>query len=222
MLRKETVSADLLVCLNKLMEMPILNNFRLVGGTALALHYGHRISVDIDLFSETKNDFNEILSSLNKTFGNKIAEGRSISSPMGKGISVTINNIKTDIIDWNTPFIKPTIVSDGIRLASKEDIVPMKFNTFLCAPEFARYEKKDFVDIAQLLNDFSLTEMIVLYKLKYPTHFVADRQVLEGLVLHELADKKWMPTMLNGIVWKDVTAKIDDAVRKYVESNTVK
>jgi hypothetical protein len=204
------------------MEMPILNNFRLVGGTALALHYGHRISVDIDLFSETKNDFNEILSSLNKTFGNKIAEGRSISSPMGKGISVTINNIKTDIIDWNTPFIKPTIVSDGIRLASKEDIVPMKFNTFLCAPEFARYEKKDFVDIAQLLNDFSLTEMIVLYKLKYPTHFVADRQVLEGLVLHELADKKWMPTMLNGIVWKDVTAKIDDAVRKYVESNTVK
>ena len=54
MLRKETISTELLEVLKSLMEMPILKNHRLVGGTSLALQIGHRISIDIDLFSEKK------------------------------------------------------------------------------------------------------------------------------------------------------------------------
>jgi hypothetical protein len=38
------------------MQLDFLAEFSLVGGTALSLKYGHRISVDLDLFSE--NDFN--------------------------------------------------------------------------------------------------------------------------------------------------------------------
>lgn len=37
--------------MNKLMQMPELQDFALVGGTALSLLYGHRMSVDLDLFS---------------------------------------------------------------------------------------------------------------------------------------------------------------------------
>jgi hypothetical protein len=33
------------------MEIPELHPFNLVGGTALALKYGHRVSVDLDLFA---------------------------------------------------------------------------------------------------------------------------------------------------------------------------
>ena len=33
------------------MEIPELQSFNLVDGTALALKYGHRTSVDLDLFS---------------------------------------------------------------------------------------------------------------------------------------------------------------------------
>ncbi len=156
MLRKETVSAELLESLNILMQMPALKNYRLVGGTALALQIGHRISVDIDLFSDKKHESELILGELSNTFGKNFAEGRRISGILGKGISVFINNIKTDILDWNTRFIRPEYIDEGIGLASKEDIITIKFNTFLCAPEFAGYEKKDFVDIALLLRDFSL------------------------------------------------------------------
>ncbi len=35
-----------------LMESDVFENFRLVGGTSLSLQLGHRISVDIDLFSD--------------------------------------------------------------------------------------------------------------------------------------------------------------------------
>ena len=222
MLRKETVSTELLESLITLMEMPILKNHRLVGGTALALQIGHRISVDIDLFSDIQNNADIILDNLYQTFGNKFAEGRRISSPMGKGISVFINDIKTDIIDWNTKFIRPELIVDEIRLASKEDIIPMKFNTFLCAPEFVRYEKKDYTDIAHLLKEFPLSQMIDLYKEKYPKQFIADRQMLEGLKLHELADKKVMPKMLNDITWDDVKKQIDNFIFIYSENRIKK
>ena len=53
MLHFETVEPNTLSELNLLMEMPELHQFSLVGGTALSLLYGHRISVDLDLFSNS-------------------------------------------------------------------------------------------------------------------------------------------------------------------------
>ncbi len=222
MLRKETVSTELLEGLKNLMKLPILKNHRLVGGTALALQIGHRVSIDIDLFSEKKNNYNAISIELRKKFGKTLQEGYHINSPMGKGISVFINDIKTDILDWNTKFIRPELIDEEIRLASKEDIIPMKFNTFLCAPEFARYEKKDYTDIAHLLKEFSLSQMIELYKTKYPNQLMSDRMILEGLKLNEMADKKIMPQMLNNISWGDVKKQIDNSILLYSENRIKK
>ncbi len=50
-LHYETVSEPLLECLQKLMASTAFNDFILVGGTALSLQLGHRVSVDIDLFT---------------------------------------------------------------------------------------------------------------------------------------------------------------------------
>ncbi len=47
-----TTSPLLINTLNQLMSEPLFNPFRLVGGTALSLQLGHRISVDIDLFTD--------------------------------------------------------------------------------------------------------------------------------------------------------------------------
>lgn len=222
MLKKETVSSELLEVLSVMMGMKTLLKHRLVGGTALALHLGHRVSVDIDLFSDNKNNYNSIRQELNKVFGKKLQKGYEISSPMGKGISVFINNIKTDIIDWNTKFIRQVITDDGIRLAVKEDIIPMKFNAFLCPAEFARYHKKDYTDIAFLLKEFSLEKMMALYREKYPDELMSDRRMLEGLQLSELADKKRMPKMLIGVTWEDVKKQIENSILLYSEKRTKK
>lgn len=42
--------------LKRAMKEPMLNDFVLVGGTGLALHYGHRLSDDIDLFTPVRFD----------------------------------------------------------------------------------------------------------------------------------------------------------------------
>lgn len=53
MLHKETVEKSTLELLIKLMSDTSLKEFVLVGGTALSLQLGHRISIDLDLFSIT-------------------------------------------------------------------------------------------------------------------------------------------------------------------------
>jgi len=52
-LHLEAVSDNLVQLLHRLMAAEPLQQFYLVGGTALALHYGHRKSIDLDLFTHT-------------------------------------------------------------------------------------------------------------------------------------------------------------------------
>ena len=217
MLRKETVSSQLLESLVVLMEMKTIKTHRLVGGTALALQIGHRISVDIDLFSDDKNDYEEIQEELYEKFGNKFAKGRNISSSVSKGIAVYLNDIKTDILDWKSKFIRPALMDEQIRIASKEDIIPMKFNTFLCSPEFARYEKKDYIDIANLMKEYSLEQMISLYNEKYPNELMSSRLMIEGLQLSEMADKKVMPKMLYAETWDDTKKQIEKSIALFIK-----
>ncbi len=51
MLHTKTVEARTLDLIQQLMSDKKLIDFRLVGGTALSLCIGHRISIDIDLFT---------------------------------------------------------------------------------------------------------------------------------------------------------------------------
>lgn len=215
MLRKETISPPLLESLSTLMMMETIKTHRLVGGTALALQTGHRISIDIDLFSDKTNNYEDILQELSEKFGNQLRKGRYISGPMGKGITVFLNDIKTDILDWNSKFIRYPFIDENIRIAHKEEIIPMKFNTFLCAPEFARYEKKDYIDIAFLMKEYSLHKMIELYEEKYPDEIMSGRLMIEGLQLHELAEKKITPKMLIDFTWEDAKNQIEQSITLY-------
>lgn len=53
MLHYNTVSPLLHEILGDLMIANEFTDFRVVGGTALSLHRGHRMSVDIDLFTDS-------------------------------------------------------------------------------------------------------------------------------------------------------------------------
>ncbi len=68
MLQKETVSQSVLELLKILMRDETMEDFFLVGGTGLALQIGHRVSIDIDLFTRESFDENEILANLEKHY----------------------------------------------------------------------------------------------------------------------------------------------------------
>ena len=52
-LHYNTVSKTLTKYLRELMNEPLIKDFVLVGGTSLSLQLGHRVSIDIDLFTDS-------------------------------------------------------------------------------------------------------------------------------------------------------------------------
>ena len=69
MLHKETVEPATLDLIRKLQADPELQGFQMAGGTALALMIGHRISVDIDLFSRNEFDAEALSVHPDKKYG---------------------------------------------------------------------------------------------------------------------------------------------------------
>ncbi|WP_294590535.1 nucleotidyl transferase AbiEii/AbiGii toxin family protein [uncultured Bacteroides sp.] len=60
MLHTETVAQSTLELLKNLESEDTLSGFNLAGGTALSLYLGHRVSVDLDLFTSKLKDFIDI------------------------------------------------------------------------------------------------------------------------------------------------------------------
>ncbi len=120
MLHFETVEPGTLSLLRQLMELPVLKDFSLVGGTALSLQYGHRNSIDLDLFYHEKFDSEVIVSNLVSVFGEDF---NTESGHRNFGIFETINDIKVDIVYFPHKPISNFIVKDDIRMYSIADIL---------------------------------------------------------------------------------------------------
>ncbi|MBS1760842.1 MAG: nucleotidyl transferase AbiEii/AbiGii toxin family protein [Bacteroidetes bacterium] len=68
MLHTETDEPGTFSLLKNILSIPELKDFSLVEGTALSLLYGHRKSIDLDLFSEYKFENDIIIDSLKEKF----------------------------------------------------------------------------------------------------------------------------------------------------------
>src|SRR3989344_8044338 len=143
MLHYKTVEPDTLSLLKDLMQIPELNNYCLVGGTALSLKYGHRISVDLDLFSTELSAFDRITEILQEKYGEKFVRE---NLPLKFALFCKIKNVKTDLVHYPHPLIEAMEVIDGIRFYSDKDIAAMKINAIL-----GRGVKKDFWELYQML-----------------------------------------------------------------------
>ncbi|MDP2890936.1 MAG: nucleotidyl transferase AbiEii/AbiGii toxin family protein [Bacteroidota bacterium] len=157
MLHKTTINGSTLELLNRLMDDDVLTDFILVGGTALALQLGHRISVDVDLFSSKPFDENELADYLRTNYHFELD---FISKNTLKG---EINGVQLDCIAHQYPWINSAKVEENIRLASFGDIAAFKLNAI--AGNGTRI--KDFIDVAYLSSQISLNKMLEGYEMKY-------------------------------------------------------
>ena len=66
MLQLQTILPDTLELLKWLSAQPELQGMRLVGGTSLALQYGHRQSVNLDFFGHLAVEQEEILAMIER------------------------------------------------------------------------------------------------------------------------------------------------------------
>jgi len=207
MLHIKTVEPHTLSILRQLMGMPELKIFSLVGGTALSLLYGHRMSIDLDLFSNKPFENNEIISAFENKFGSAF-ENKSTNPRFG--IFCFVDKVKIDIIRHPHPLIRPEIEKDGIRMFSTEDIIAMKIQAIL-----GRAKKKDFWDIAELLKHYNIADFIQYHKEKYTTQNLLIT-VPQAITFFADAEDSEDPISLNKQTWKTVQEEINKKVREYL------
>ena len=195
MLHYGTIEPATLELLKRLQEIPLLSKTRIVGGTSLALQLGHRKSIDIDLFGEIECERYELVDSLSEL-------GKLTIIKESKNIHVyQLNGVKLDIVNYKYPWIKPMIVEDDLRLADMVDIAAMKITAII-----GRGTKKDFIDLAFLLDAFSLDKILDFYEKKYPeaSRFMA----LKSITYFDDAEQDPMPYMLKTKSWTDIKERI--------------
>jgi|SRR6185437_12528827 len=199
MLRKETVSEFTLELLKTLMEDELLENFFLAGGTALALQIGHRISLDLDLFTQVSFTENEMLSNLEERYQFQM-DFQAKNTLKG-----SIREVKVDLIAHNYPLVKPLIETEGIRIAAVEDIAAMKLNAIIGNGT----RLKDFIDIVYLSSSLTVLQMIDAYEKKYATRNPA--MVIKALDYHNDINLNEPIEMLAGkYKWEDIKKRLGE------------
>ena len=207
MLHTETVEPRTLSLLKKLMTLPSLQSFSLVGGTALSLRYGHRSSVDLDLFLHEKFDHSIIENELISEFGNDFDFE---SGHKNFGIFCYIQQIKVDIVYFPHLPIAAFETKSKIRMYSNADIAAMKIQAIL-----GRGKKKDFWDLFELLQHFSLQQIIDWHKQKYPSQMLAI-SIPNAITYFADADESETPVSFKDQTWEGIKKGIQLAVRDYL------
>jgi len=204
----DIVAPQLLRILKTLMASHTFDDFRLVGGTALSLYRGHRVSVDIDLFTDAlygSIDFEAIDHFLRITYPYVDTSSYSI---VGMAKPYYIGGDKNDCIKldlcYTDDFIQDIQWIDGIRLATLEEIIAMKIDVISRGGR-----KKDFWDIHELMDDYSIKEMLVLHEKRYP--YTHDKAVIKAnLCSFTIADEDFDPICLRNKHWEIIKLDMID------------
>lgn len=99
MLHYETIYPNTLELLKKIQSLDMFKESRLVGGTALALKLGHRVSVDLDFFGKIDAPLEDIVFELSS-----FASVSPISASKMMRFLI-MDGIKVDIVNYPYPWI---------------------------------------------------------------------------------------------------------------------
>jgi predicted nucleotidyltransferase component of viral defense system len=207
MLFTQAIEPGTLSLLKKLMELPSLQSFSLVGGTALALRYGHRSSVDLDLFCHEEFDNSIISNELRQEFGDDF---NFESGHRNLGIFCYLDKIKVDIVYYPHTLVGTVEIIDQIRFYSDADIVAMKIQAIL-----GRGKKKDFWDLYELLQHYSLQQIIDWHKQKYPSQMLAI-SIPNAITYFVDADESETPVSFKKQTWEGIKKGISKVVSDYL------
>ena len=207
MLHTQTIEPGTFSLLKELMHIPLLESFCLVGGTALALQFGHRSSIDLDLFFHERFDHENIVNALELHFSDRFLYKKQHTA---FGIFCFIDQIKVDIVYYPHKPIEACRVVEGIRFYSDADIAAMKIQAIL-----GRGKKKDFWDLYELLQRYSLQQIIDWHKRKYPGQMLAI-SIPHAITYFVDAEDSETPVSFKGQTWDQVKKEISKVVRDYL------
>jgi len=176
------------------------NGYYLAGGTALAIYFGHRLSVDLDWF--TSNDMGDALAWAQKF---RMGGFDFTTAQTSKGtLHGSISNVRVTFLEFHYPLLKPPVhwKEMDCSLASLEDLACMKLSAIA-----QRGARKDFCDIYALgTKQFEFKDMLELYQRKFKVQDIS--HVLYGLAYFDDAESERMPRMVWDVKWREIKETI--------------
>lgn len=162
-------------------------DFYLAGGTALALQYGHRRSIDFDLFSPSLFD--------NEKIRRRILSQHQINTThiaSAGELTLIVDGIKTTFFQYEYPISHPVLFEKVISLPDDLTIGAMK--TFAMGQ---RNKWKDYADLYFIFQHHSLQEIIDKAEEIFSIGLFNSRLFREQLAYHKdisyREEIEWMP-----------------------------
>jgi hypothetical protein len=172
----------------------ISRGFYLAGGSALALHLGHRVSVDLDFFTARSFDVATLTRRLARA-GEFIQEQRKKDTLLG-----TFNQVKVSFFRYSYPLIDNGATVLNTRIAGVPDIGAMKLDAI-----GTRGKKRDFIDLYFICRTgHSLEEILDWYQEKYRGLEINLIHFVKALTYFNDAEDDPMPPMLVRASWSEV------------------
>jgi len=200
MLRFDAVPDSVKALLLRLAPDEALNGFSLGGGTSLALRFGHRLSVDLDFFTLSEFSTEAISLAFNFYQGTVIGQAKN-------SLTLDVGGVKLDLLRHAYHELNPPEVLDGVRMVSLPDVSAMKLNAIA-----NRGSKKDFYDMVELLEHFTVQELIGFFAAKYPSS--DPFTVIRSLAWFDDAELEPDPLSLKGFAWEDVKRIVRNEVAR--------
>lgn len=181
--------------------------FYLAGGTGLALQMGHRVSLDLDLFSSENalgaREREALLEALGRSGPLSIVDSTDGTCHL------LLGKTNVSLFRYRYPLLDPTSVWRGLAVASARDIAAMKVSAVV-----GRGSKKDFVDVYVLCEAMGLPELLEACEARFPDHQDFLAQAVRALVYFEDAEKEPMPRLLREITWPEVKTYFERKIRR--------
>ena len=213
-LKKAGVNDFLWETLCKFQNERLFDSYNLAGGTALSLQIEHRISTDIDLFTEERLNRDEIFN-----FARKIDKKVEVLNNSGIIFQILFPNsdpkkiLKVDFVNYEYLLLEPLVKNDeDIRLIGKNDISAMKMS----AAGTRGYEARDFIDLFYLLKDIPMENIVDNFRKKYNTdniqHYLRSMNYFNDVNKESWESIKMIHDRLSE---NDVKKTLDFEVNKY-------
>jgi hypothetical protein len=203
-----TLPANARQLLAQLSQQPLVRPFYLAGGSAAALHLGHRISVDLDFFTQQDHYEAEPLIQNLQAIAHLDIQQQSRGTLVGR-----LGGVRVSFFVYPYPLLAEPAELEGCRIARLLDIALMKLIAIS-----QRGTRRDFVDLFFICqHGYDLGELLRRIPLKYTTVSYPSYHLLRALVYFADADKDESPQMLAPFEWDQAKHFFEAQVRQLTQ-----
>lgn len=181
---------------------------KIAGGTALALHLGHRISRDLDVFTDVEFKVESLISGIRKTGYpfRIISEGEEY-------MTADVGGIKISFFKYDYPIIEKPVIYRGLHIAGVLDVAAMKIIAFS-----QRGTKRDFIDIYFVLKDIPFHKLACHMVKRFGKERINPVHIGKSLVYFSDAESNPEPEYIRGkeVSWDKVKKFFKSHVKQFV------